>query len=352
MSERNLSEKKLGDVDIADPFFDSLKKDYIGFEKWFTSKADEKAFILEDALTGSVEGMLYLKNEEGPITDITPNLPAGKWLKVGTLKINAAGTKFGERVIKKAFDRAVMQSCIGIYLTVFAHHVQLISLLEKYGFVMHGEKTTASGVERVYIKRLVEDLGDVRLNYPRFNVRDQRYWLLAVYPEYHTQLLPDSKLITDPVDVVKDVSHTNTIEKVYVCKLSLSRIQPGDLVITYRTSDQKGPARYRSVATSVCVAVETKRRKDFAGEAEFIDYCKKHSVFDDAELRRQYRTSNRISTLRFLYNAAFGRRIIRDRLLNDIGVSEQPRWDLRELSEPQLRKLLKLGEVDEGLIID
>lgn len=352
MSDRNLSEKKLRDVDIADPFFDSLKKDYNGFEKWFASKADEKAFILEDTLTGSVEGMLYLKNEEGPITDITPNLPAGKWLKVGTLKINAAGTKLGERVIKKAFDRAVTQSCIGIYLTVFAHHAQLISLLEKYGFVKHGEKTTASGVERVYTKSLAGDLGDVRLNYPRFNVGDQRYWLLAVYPEYHTQLLPDSKLVTDPVDVVKDVSHTNTIEKVYVCKLSLSRIQPGDLVITYRTSDQKGPARYRSVATSVCVAVETKRRKDFAGEAEFIDYCKKHSVFNDAELRRQYRASNRISTLRFLYNAAFGRRIIRDRLLNDIGVSEQPRWDLRELTEPQLRELLELGEVDEGLIID
>lgn len=352
MSQRNLSEKKLGDVDVSDPFFDSLKEDYSGFEKWFASKAEEKAFILEDALTGSVEGMLYLKNEDGPITDVTPSLPAGKWLKIGTLKINAAGTKFGERVIKKAFDRAVGGGCIGIYLTVFAHHAPLISLLEKYGFVKHGEKTTASGVECVYTKSLTGDLGDVRLNYPRFNVRRQKYWLLAVYPKFHTQLLPDSKLITDPVDTVKDVSHTNTIEKVYVCKLSLSRIQPGDLVITYRTSDKKGPARYRSVATSVCVAVETKRRRDFASEADFIDYCKKYSVFDDAELRRQYRTSNRISTLRFLYNGAFGRRIIRDRLLNEIGVSEQPRWDLRELSERQLRELLTLGEVDEGLVID
>lgn len=352
MSERKLSEKKLGDVNIADPFFDSLRSDYNGFDEWFASKAGEKAFILEDALTSSIEGMLYLKNEEGPVTDVTPNLTTGKWLKIGTLKINAAGTKLGERVIKKAFDRAVAEGCIGIYLSVFAHHAQLISLLEKYGFVKHGEKTTESGVERVYTKSLTKDSGDVRLNYPRFKVRGQRYWLLAVYPEYHTQLLPDSKLVTDPVDVVKDVSHTNTIEKVYVCKLSLSRIQPGDLVITYRTSDQKGPARYRSVATSVCVAVETKRRRDFASEAEFIDYCKKYSVFDDGELRRQYRTSNRVCTLRFLYNAAFGRRIIRDRLLNDIGVSEQPRWDLRELSEQQLREILELGEVDESLVID
>lgn len=352
MSERNLSEKKLSDVNINDHFFDSLKNDYKGFEAWFHSKAGEKAFILEDVDTGSIEGMLYLKNEDGPISDVSPNLPAGKWLKVGTLKINAAGTKLGERVIKKAFDRAVADDCVGIYLTVFAHHASLIALLEKYGFVKHGEKATDSGVERVYTKSLCDDLGDVRLNYPRLNVSGQKYWLLAVYPQYHTQLLPDSKLVTDPVDAVRDVSHTNTIEKVYVCKLALSRIQPGDLVVTYRTSDQKGPARYRSVATSVCVAVETKRRRDFAGEADFIDYCKKHSVFDDAELRTHYRASNRVSTLRFLYNAAFGRRIIRDRLLKDIGVSEQPRWDLRELSEAQLREILKLGEVDEGLIID
>lgn len=352
MTGRNLVEKPLGYVDINDPFFDSLKADYQGFEKWFASKALEKSFILEDSTSGSVEGMLYVKTENGPITDIDPVLPTGKWLKVGTLKINAAGTKAGERVIKKAFDRAVNENCVGIYVTVFSTHTALINLLVRYGFSLHGSKTTPSGTEEVYKKDLLSDHGDIRKNYPRFNVDGRRYWLLAIYPEYHTNLLPDSKLFTDPVDIVADVSHTNTIEKIYVSKLFLTRISPGDLVVTYRTSDKKGPAYFRSVATSLCVAIESKKRKDFATEADFIDYCQKHSVFDQAELRTHYRSSARISTLRMLYNAAFGKRIIRKKLLEEIGITEQPRWDLRELSEEEIRHLLSIGEVNESLIID
>lgn len=354
MANRTLREELLGDVDISDPFFDSLKAAYRGFDTWFASKSTEQAFILRDDTTNSVEGMLYVKTEEGPIEDVEPHLGAGKWLKLGTLKINAAGTKSGERVIKKAFDRAIDEGCIGIYVTVFPVHANLIELLERYGFQMAGTKTSSSGEENVYVKDLTVDMGDIKHNYPRFSVAGRRYWLLAVYPEYHTKLLPDSKLITDPVDIVKDVSHTNTIEKIYVAKLFLTRIQPGDLVIIYRTKDKKDrqPAYYRSVATSVCVSVESKKRKDFANETEFKNYCRKHSVFDDAELQTWYRASARISTLRMLYNAAFGRRIIRKRLLEDIGISEQPRWDLRELSEEQVRELLELAEVNDNLLID
>ncbi|MEX5578274.1 hypothetical protein [Pseudophaeobacter sp. A-200-2] len=352
MAERTLSEKELCKVDINDPFFDSLKDAYEGFDVWFKSKAAETAFLLEDTKSGSIEGMLYLKTENGPIADVTPQLGAGKWLKVGTLKINAAGTKAGERVIKKAFDRAISEDCVGIYVTVFAVHTTLIALLERYGFVLHGSKTTPSGVENVYTKDLTADLADLRKNYPRFSVAGRRYWLLAVYPEHHTKLLPDSKLITDPVDIVKDVSHSNTIEKIYVGKLALTRIAPGDLVVIYRTSDQKGPAYYRSVATSLCVAIESKKRKDFLSEADFKEYCRKHSVFDDAELQTLYRASARISTVRLLYNAAFNRRLIRKRLLEEVGISEQPRWDLRELNENQIWEILDLAEIDKGLIID
>ncbi|MEM5469520.1 MAG: hypothetical protein ACSHWZ_17685 [Sulfitobacter sp.] len=352
MSKRVLVYKALGDVDVSDKFFDSLRDGYVGFDKWFASKAAEKAYILEDSITNAVQGMLYIKIEEGPIQDIEPNLGPGKWLKVGTLKINAAGTKAGERVIKKAFDHAVAEECVGVYVTVFAKHKELIKLLERYGFVLRGQKDSVSGVECVFVKDLQTDHADIRLNYPRLSLGGRKCWLLAIYPEYHTRLLPDSKLVTDPVDTVSDVSHTNTIEKIYVGKVALSRVNAGDIVVMYRTCDKKGPAYFRSVATSVCVAVESKRKKDFGNEAEFIAYCKKHSVFEKSELKTAYRTSARTSTLRMLYNAAFERRIIRKFLLEDVLISEQPRWDLKELSEGQARRLLELAEVPDGIIID
>jgi len=43
-----LKVKKFSEIDINDPFFDSLKSDYIGFEDWFSRKAEKKAYILED----------------------------------------------------------------------------------------------------------------------------------------------------------------------------------------------------------------------------------------------------------------------------------------------------------------
>jgi hypothetical protein len=350
--DRVLVYKDLGDVDVSDKFFDSLRDGYVGFDKWFASKASEKAYILEDFASHSVQGMLYIKTEEGPIEDIEPNLGPGKWLKVGTLKINAAGTKAGERVIKKAFDHAIAQDCVGVYVTVFAKHKELIGLLKRYGFVLRGQKDSVSGVECVFVKDLQVDHSDIRLNYPRLRLGGRKCWLLAIYPEYHTRLLPDSKLVTDPVDTVSDVSHTNTIEKIYVGKVALSRIDAGDVVFMYRTCDKKGPAYFRSVATSVCVAVESKRKRDFKNEAEFLAYCKKHSVFEENELKTNYRNSARTSTLRLLYNAAFERRIIRKFLLEDVLISEQPRWDLRELSEDQARQLLALAEVPEGILID
>lgn len=352
MSERKLSYKKLENVDILDPFFDSLKSDYPGFEDWFMRKSSEDAYILEDVDDGSVQGMLYLKIEVGPIKDTEPAIGVGKWLKVGTLKINAAGTKSGERVIKKAFDRAISEKCKGLYVTVFPRHKELIALLEKFGFYLHGKKATKSGEELVLIKDFQIFTGNFIKDYPKFSIYGKKYWLLAIYPDYHTKLLPDSKLITDPIDVIADVSYANTIEKIYVGRVALSRMQPGDLVVMYRTTDRQGYARFRSVATSVCVVLEARKRKSFSGEADFIEYCIKHSVFDEHELRTLYRQSARICTVKLLYNAAFGRRPIRGRLLDEVGITEQPRWDLRELSEQQMRDILELGEVNEGIVVD
>ena len=43
----NLRHLGFGEIDICDPFFDSLKADYDGFEKWFAKKADnhEDAYV-------------------------------------------------------------------------------------------------------------------------------------------------------------------------------------------------------------------------------------------------------------------------------------------------------------------
>ena len=57
--------------------------------------------------------------------------------------------------------------------------------------------------------------GDVVRDYPLINTASHKF-LLSLYPQWHTRLLPDSKLLTESPDVVKDVLHTNSIHKVYL----------------------------------------------------------------------------------------------------------------------------------------
>ena len=41
----NVQKLKFGKIDLNDTFFDTLKEDYLGFDKWFIRKYDEEAYI-------------------------------------------------------------------------------------------------------------------------------------------------------------------------------------------------------------------------------------------------------------------------------------------------------------------
>ena len=103
------------------------------FESWFQKKLGEEVYVIVDDAK-HLSGMLYLKEEVGTVDDVSPPLELGKWLKVGTLKIEAQGTKLGERVLKKIFDTAIAKEATGIYVTIFDVHNDLIGLFERYGF--------------------------------------------------------------------------------------------------------------------------------------------------------------------------------------------------------------------------
>ena len=98
------------------------------------------------------------------------------------------------------------------------------------------KKETHNGKEFVYARSLHEPYGDILLDYPRIMTSRANKYLLAIYPEYHTRLFPDSKLVNESPDIVKDISHANSIHKIYICgmrsvmgmkeEISLSSIEP------------------------------------------------------------------------------------------------------------------------------
>ncbi|RJF70455.1 N-acetyltransferase [Rhodopseudomonas palustris] len=339
-------------IDPKDPFFDSLRADYEEFDSWFAKKAKvaEPAYTVKTS-SGKLSGFVYLKKEVGQLDDVDPPRKAAARLKVGTLKIDAHGTKLGERVIKKIFDHAIDANVTEIYVTVFPQHKALIKLLERYGFAVSGVKTSKNGEELVLVRDMGVFVGDIVKDYPFVHVKDRKFFLLAVYPDYHTQLFPDSILRNEKSDILEDVSYTNTIHKIYIAKLALTRMKPGDVVVIYRTTDREGQARFRSVVTSVCVVEEVRSKKEFPDEKSFVRFALPHSVFTRDELRDFFK-EQRVYAVKMTYNAAFERRTIRGRLLDEVGIPEQPRWDLKPLTREQFDRIMELGEVNARLIVD
>ena len=342
--------EKFSTVDLSDGFFDSLKSDYPGFGEWFKRKSDagEEAYVQRDEFH-QVQAFLYLKIEEGAVEDVTPILPPKRRLKIGTFKVNGHNTRVGERFFKKAFDYAIANNVEEIYVTIFDRAMQkpLIDKIKTFGFVEHGRK----GEELVFVKSLHNDWKNVEKDYPLIHRQGRKKYVLGIYPKFHSLIFPDSSVLGERYDVMADVSHANSIHKVYVSFIpKTALLKRGDIVLTYRTTDIPGRAWFRSVVTSICVVEEVKGRDQFANADEFVRYAKTYSVFSEAQLREYFRNPKMV-IIKMTYNLPLAKRINNASLITDVHVTPDY-WGFFKISDEQFDNIVKLGECNENYFID
>lgn len=343
---RNLTIKQFKEIDLNDSFFDSLKQDYPGFDAWFQKKQNESAYIHTNDFQ-VLDGFLFLKYEDGPITDVSPHISCDKALKIGTFKIDPHGTRLGERFIKKALDYAIVGNVDLCYVTIFARHQVLIKLFEKYGFIQKAKKNG----ELVLVKDLHKITNDILLDYPLINTSNKQKFLLAIYPEYHSIMFPDSILKNESIDILGDVTITNSIHKTYVTTMRVGRANPGDIIVMYRTKSENVSAEFSAVATSICVVEEVRSQDEFQDFEEFFNYATTYSVFDRNDLKYWY-DLGKCYAMKMTYNAALSKRLIRRKLADDIGLSRNVRWSFISLTDDQFNRIIKEGGVNESIIIN
>lgn len=348
----NIESVYFKDINLNDPFFDSLKNDYIEFTDWFNKKAinGKHAFTLyEDK---KLIAFLYLKIENDIDEKIFPKLEARKRLKVGTFKIDAHRTKLGERFVKRIFDVAVAKAVDEIYVTIFEKHSGLVNLFKTFGFYQHGIKTTLNGKELVLIKNFFNLKNDILKDYPIVQTEQKNIFGLAIEPKWHTKLFSDSILKNESVDILEDKSHSNSIHKIYICAMQdVQNFNKGDLILIYRKNDNLGPARYRSVVTSICIVEEMFNINSFTTIEEFLEYCNPYSVFSEDELRGFYRTKKYPFIIKMTYNIAFKKRVSNGQLIDDFGISPKY-WGVFSITQKQFKNIIRAGEVNESLIIN
>jgi predicted nucleic acid-binding protein len=344
-----------GNVNLTDPFFDSFRTEYPGFNRWFNHKSEEPAYVcLEER--GNLVAFLYLKieDEREPYHDITPHFLPKRRLKIGTFKVELNGFKLGERFLKIVFDNALKQRIAEIYVTIFpnsAEQVRLIRLLEDFGFIFHGEKHNTYGNERVYVRDMNPRFNAIepRLTFP-FISRSARAFLVPIYPQYHTELFPDSILRTEsPADFVEYQPHRNSIRKVYVSRSYFRDLISGDIIIFYRTGGY-----HRAVVTTIGVVENA--HFDIQSEEQFISLCRKRSVFSDGELIAQwrYKPHYRPFIVDFLYAYSFPKRpnlaaLIQNEVIPN--VESAPRC-FERISNGKFETIFRLSESDPRLVVN
>lgn len=354
----NLILKHFADIRIEDPFFDSLRESYDGFDEWFNRKAksNEEALVYYNDY-GSLTDFLYLKDETEALQLDDQVLPSKRRLKVGTFKIERRGTNRGERFMKRILDCAIQNNFQEVYVTLFDDTEELSHLrhfFEKYGFSEVGRKTNRQGRrECVLLRDLTTHTRDITYHYPFINKSIGNKYLLAIKPMYHTKLFPDSMLTTENYEILQDVSPTNSIYKIYICWMpETENLRHGDKVIIYRTSDGLGPAKYRSVTTSICTIEEIKTIQDFANIEEFVRYTNRYSIFKEQELRTWYQRRSHFIVLKMLYNMALTKKVIRKDIIEQAKISQSEYWGCIKLNDNQFETILNLGKADGRYFIN
>ena len=250
-------------LDLDDPFFDSIKQDYPGFEAWFRRIAREgRQCIWLAAQDNGVGALLIYKDETEPLID----RPAKRRLKICTLKVGAtlSRQRVSELLLSWAFQYGNQNSFSETYLTIFPRFELQISILETLGFSDVGGKAE----ERVLLKKLTYENGKppaadqfFKTYFPSFRQdAEVRKFLIPVQPTWHTRLFPEyypHRIQTVFEDFSGAAPAGNAIRKAYLCHSRITRIRPGDIVLFYRSQDVRLVTHLGLVEQAVvCQALE------------------------------------------------------------------------------------------------
>lgn len=244
-----VKERFLYEINKNQPFFESLRQSYDGFDKWFQKCAEDKrkCWCIEDGNGNIVAICIYKHEQDTRLTDNGEIIP-GRILKLCTFKVDptARGKKLGERLLYIAFDYCVKNDLDWIYLHTFGEEQKtLVGLCTDYGFSCLGKYKQ----DDVYIKpmKLKDDdcnsLESLIKYYPYFKDNESvQKFIIPIQPQFHEDLFPDFSNMKGTLFEKDQSLYTcqgNTIKKAYLCHAKIKTIRKGDIILFYRSKDRK-----------------------------------------------------------------------------------------------------------------
>lgn len=293
-----IQEKYLYELDLNDIFFDSLKKDYKGFDKWFSKKQreDKKAYVSFDEK--NIMSFLMLKVEENDIDNsFDKPFGPGRRLKVSTMKVADTGKRIGETFIKIIINKAIQEDVDEVYVTVFDKQIQLIDMLKEYGFKFYCKKNTEKSdgmIERENV--LVKEIKNPKNEYfPFINIKNRKVFIIPIQEKYHNLLFQDSeKSLQLSFDDLKGLNTaSNSIRKAYLCNSNIKKIEPGSIVLFYGSGVKK---------SITCLGLVDAVFRGFDSFEEMSTLVRKRTAYSENELRKVYSKDKLVILFKLYYS--------------------------------------------------
>jgi hypothetical protein len=236
--------------ELHNPFFDSLRGGYSGFDQWFREKArDGRSSWIYRNDSGDIGALcVYAIQTDEVITDDGKVL-RGQALKLCTFKVaeTSRGKKVGELFLKAAFKFATLNRLEHIFVHAQSdRHVNLVDLLEDFGFIATGSYRG----DLVFVKEHPgsapsSDLPPfeyLRRYYPHYKeeVGTQKF-IVPIRPTFHRVLFPDfqSRIDSQIPLFAQQNQAGNAIKLAYLSHSQTKNMKPGDIVLFYRSEDIK-----------------------------------------------------------------------------------------------------------------
>ena len=364
----NFSLRKFKDIDLNDPFFDSLKKDYpLGgnvkpFEVGFPEKAQQgrTALVFNDEY--GIGAFVCIKHEAEPIILQDRTLPRKERCKITTVKIaeRFRGQRIGEGAIGLVLWKWKELRLDDIYVTVFDKHTLLITQLTKFGFIKVGYNLNGEGV---YLRsRSNVNYTDPYKSFPFINPNFENAGYLCVNDYYHDTLFPYSEL-KNTLQTSLALNVKNGLSKIYVgAQYTVPPYKIGEPIFIYRIHNGNGVKRYKSCLTSYCIVTDViavkKNSRCLMAFDELISRIGNKSVYDVGELRNKYIGNRNMFVIEMLYYGYFGE----GNNINMDSLENNGHWSkdhgnsypaLIRLTPEEFREILREGNIDvDNVIID
>lgn len=273
---------------LNDEFFDSLREEYPEFDSWFRDCArnDRRAWVywIDPNKLGAL--CVYARKENDDATG-QGDILFGSSLKLCTFKVSpdCRGRKIGELFLKAAFRYATENRLENIFIHGNPDKQNILfELLTDFGFSEFGRYDG----DVVYVKpHPIAPPDDSATNlsafeyfrryFPHFrHGSDIRKFIIPIRPEYHRILFSDYLSPAETQMALFESPHTasNAIKQAYLCHAQLGKMKPGDVVLFYRSTDERA-------VTSLGIVEEYITLQDVN---EIVDLVRRRTVYSMAQI--------------------------------------------------------------------